>query len=94
MEEGGVFRPLFWYGFSIVSFLSTVIFDTESLYATSFAIKLDFKGKQTFFITNAPLLQKLHIFYISKRSWSLSEIYSPISNIPIPIFLYVLHKDS
>ena len=28
-----------------------------------------FKGKQTFFITNAPLLQKMHMFYMSKRSW-------------------------
>ena len=52
MEVGGVFRPIFIFlvYFSIVSFLSMIIFDTKSLYATVFSIKLDFKGKQTFLL--------------------------------------------
>ena len=48
-----------------------VIFDTKSLYATLFSIKLDFKGKQTFFITNAPLLQTMH-FFIYQNGHGLS----------------------
>ena len=77
MEVGGVFRPLSWYDFPL--YHSKYGYnDTKSLYATSFAIKLDFKEKQTFFITNTPLLQKMHIFHISKRSWYLNEINFPI----------------
>ena len=88
MEVGGGFRPLFWYDFPL--YHSKYGYnDTKSLYVTSFAIKLDFKGKQTFLLL-IHLFCKKCIFFIYQNGHGISMKFTFQYKIyPSQFFLYV-----